>query len=91
MVSNDENYEQNNVDGNAINQLFLALIPLTIGLTISGVLGFFSHELAIALFGEPPQGTQGYLVLAIVLLPFIATAAYTEFSLTKAETKALKR
>ncbi len=80
MVINIEKpIELESVKATAVHQLFLAFTPLMLGLLATGILAIFSADLAILLFGSLPKGGQGYVVLTIVLFPFIAATLYTEW------------
>lgn len=88
MAIDEQNYEfkpygVESLGASAIHQLFQVLLPLTIGLLASAALSFFSHDLVSFFFGTPVKGIDGYITLAIVLLPFLLATAYSEWSLRR--------
>lgn len=57
--------------------------PAVLGLLSSGVLCLYVPELSHWLFGGPPHGSEGYLLLALVVLPFLVSMLFIEWRLAK--------
>jgi hypothetical protein len=63
--------------------LFSILLPLLLGFCASTAAGLRVLGLSSWLFGGPPHGWQGYVLLIIVLTPMMLAVLITEWRLTK--------
>lgn len=87
MIADESHYATDSVTSPISRQLFFALMPLTIGLLASALIGYFAPQLSLLLLGDNPSKVGGYLMLGIVVLPFILASAYAEWTLTRAKQK----
>lgn len=87
MIVDESDYVTDSIERSISRQLFFALMPLTLGLVASAVIGYFAPELSLLLLGDNPGEIGNYLMLGIVVLPFILASAYAEWALTRARQK----
>lgn len=63
----------------ALQQLFVELLPLTLAVIATALISYFSTDLVHAILGAPPRSGEGYVALALTLLPLTIALAYTEW------------
>jgi hypothetical protein len=87
MIVDEIPFPSDKLERSVSRQLFFALMPLTLGLVASAVLGYFAPQLSRILLGNDSGTIGGYLMTSIVVLPFILASAYAEWALTRARQK----